>query len=105
MIGAGVSADGGSEYELGSVTKMAVLSEGELVPVRRSKRNAEMADVHSLEKVEKRAAVKNLQITQDNKFTYTVCSFSNNRIEENLGGVGITLGNTENLVATSVAFN
>jgi hypothetical protein len=103
MIGAGVSADGGSEYELGSVTKMAVLSEGELTPVRRSKRNAEMADVHSLEKAEKRAAVKNLEITQGNKFTCTVCSFSDNRLEENLGRVGITLGNTKNLVATSVA--
>ena len=50
MVEAGVSADGNV---LGSVMTMAVLSDGELTPVRRSKRNADVADVHSLEKAEK----------------------------------------------------
>ena len=64
MIEAGVAADDGSKNELGSVTKMAVLSDGELTPVRRSKRNADVADVDSLEKAEKKVAVKNLEETQ-----------------------------------------
>lgn len=54
MLGAGVSADGGSDKELGSVMKVSVLSEGELTLVRRSKWNAETADVHSLEKTKKK---------------------------------------------------
>ena len=82
---------------------MAVLLEGELTLVWHSKRNADVAGVHSLEKAEKRVAAKNLKVTQGNAFTNSVCSFSNNRIEENLGGVGITLGNNENLVLSSVA--
>ena len=50
MIEAGVSADGGSKKELGSVIKMVVLLDGVLTPVQRSKRNADVADVDSLEK-------------------------------------------------------
>jgi hypothetical protein len=55
MIEAGVSADGGSKKELGSVMTMAVLSDGELTPVRHSKWNANVADVDSLEKAEKKS--------------------------------------------------
>ena len=58
MVEAGVSAD---VNVLGSVMTMAVLSDGELTPVRRSKWNADVADVHSLEKAEKRVAIKNLE--------------------------------------------
>jgi ferredoxin-fold anticodon binding domain-containing protein len=65
-IEAGVSADGGSNKELGSVMTMVVLSDGELTLVRRSKRNANVDDVDSLEKAEKRVAVKNLEETQGN---------------------------------------
>ena len=53
MVEAGVSADGGSNNVLGSVMTMAVLSDGELTLVRRSKWNVDVADVHSLEKAEK----------------------------------------------------
>ena len=63
MVEAGVSADGNV---LGSVMTIAVLSDGELTPVRRSKRNADVADVHSLEKAEKRVAIKNLDYPQGN---------------------------------------
>jgi hypothetical protein len=52
MLEAGVTANGGSEKELGSVMKMTILSDG-VTPVRRSKRNADVADVGSLEKGEK----------------------------------------------------
>jgi hypothetical protein len=58
LINAGVSADGESDNILGSVMAMAVLSDEELTPVRHSKRNADAADVHSLENVEKRIALK-----------------------------------------------
>jgi hypothetical protein len=92
MLGAGVAADGGSERELGSVMKMAILLDGELTPVRRSKRNADVADVGSLEKAEKRIAVKNLEEPQRNLHDKSFCSFSKICIEENLGGVGISLG-------------
>jgi hypothetical protein len=101
LIEAGVSADGGSRKELGSVMTMAVLSDGELTPVRRSKWNTGVADVDSLEKVEKRVVVKNLEETKCN--TKEVCSFSNIHIEQNLGGVGISLGDNENLIHGSVA--
>jgi len=59
-----VTADVGSKKELGHVMTMAILSDGDLNLVRRSKRNAEVADVYSLEKAEKRVAVKNLEETQ-----------------------------------------
>jgi hypothetical protein len=105
MVNAGVSADGESNNALGSVMTMVVLSDGELTPVRRSKRNADVADVHSLEKAEKRVAIKNLEAPQGNENTVinSVCSFSSDRIEKNLQGVGICLGCKENLIAGSVA--
>jgi len=53
MLEAGVSADGGATKELGSVMTLVVLSDGELTPVRSSKRNAGVANVDSLEKAEK----------------------------------------------------
>jgi len=98
-----VVADGGSEKELGSVMKMAILSYGELTPVRRSKQNADVADVGSLEKAEKRVAVKNLEETQGKANVNSLCSFSNVRIKQNLGGVVISLGDKENIILGSVA--
>ncbi|CAD6217740.1 unnamed protein product [Miscanthus lutarioriparius] len=62
---------------------MAIMSNGELTPVRRSKRNTEVADVDSLEKAERRVAVKNL--------------------EEPQGGVGISLGDNDDLMIGSIA--
>ena len=102
MVEARVSVDGNV---LGSVMTMAVLSDGELTPVRRSKRNADVADVHSLEKAEKRVAINNLDDPQGNaKAVFnSVVSFSSDRIEQNLGGVGISLGGSENLIAGSIA--
>jgi hypothetical protein len=102
MLGAGVAADGGSEKELGSVMKMAFLSDGELTPVRRSKRNADVADAGSLEKAEKRIAVKNLEEPQGNLNDKSFCSFSKSRIVENLGGVGISLGDKDGLIIGSI---
>jgi hypothetical protein len=74
MLEAGVSADGGPKRELESVMTMAVLSDGELTLVWRSERNVDMADVDSLEKAEKRVAVKNLEETQGNIKVNSVCS-------------------------------
>jgi hypothetical protein len=102
MLEAGVSADGGSKQELGSIMTMAVLSDGELTLVWHSKRNANVADVDSLEKAEKRVAIKNLDVTQGNAKINSVYSFPNGRIEQNLGGVGISLGDNENLILWSV---
>ena len=56
-----MGADGESKKDLGNVMKMVIMSNGELTPVWRSKWNAEVADVDSLEKVERRVAVKNLE--------------------------------------------
>jgi hypothetical protein len=77
MVDVGVSADGGSNDVLGSVMMMAVLFDGELTPVRRSKWNADVADVHSLEKAEKRIAIKNLEEPQgnENAIINSVCFF------------------------------
>jgi hypothetical protein len=61
LLKAGVVADGETESDLGSVMKMAVLSDGKLTPVRRSKRNAMVADVDSFERAERRVAVKSLE--------------------------------------------
>jgi hypothetical protein len=73
--------------------------------VRCSKRNADVADVHSLEKAEKRIAIKNLEESHGNinAVINFVCSFSSDRIEQNLGGVRISLGGKESLIADSVA--
>jgi sugar-specific transcriptional regulator TrmB len=57
--------------------------------VRRSKRNADMADVDSLQKAEKRVAIKNLEETQGETFVNSVCCFSNDHIEKNLEGVAV----------------
>jgi len=105
MVEAGLSADGGTKKELGSVMTMAVLSDGELTPVRRSKRNADVADVHALEKAEKRIAYRNLEEPQGNvnALVNSVTSFSSDPIEHNLGVIGITLGDGEKVVAKSVA--
>ena len=103
MLGAGVAADGESKKDLGSVMKMAIMSNGELTPVRRSKRNAEVADVDSLQKAERRVAVKNLEEPQGNLNVNSFCSFSNVRIKENLGRVGISLGDKDDLMIGSIA--
>jgi hypothetical protein len=102
MIEAGVQADGVPAKEWGSVMTMAVLAEGELTPVRRSKRNAEAADVDSFEKAEKRVAVKNLEGTQGKPVVNSVCAFSNIHIQQNLGGLGITLGDNDLSIQESV---
>jgi len=101
---AGLSADGGTKKELGSMMTMVVLSDGELTPVRRSKRNADVADVHALEKAEK-IAYRNLEEPQGNvnALVNSVTSFSSDRIEHNLGVIGITMGDGEKVVAKSVA--
>jgi hypothetical protein len=89
MVAARVPADGETKNrELGSVMKMAVLSDGELTPVRRSKRNADEADVDSLEKAKKRVAVKNLENPQGNLNCNSICPFSNARIKGKLRGTG-----------------
>ncbi|CAD6260753.1 unnamed protein product [Miscanthus lutarioriparius] len=84
MLGVGVAADGESKKDLGSVMKMAIMSDGELIPVRRSKRNAEVADVDSREKAERRVTIKNLEEPQEKlivllrdgrKLLGTLCSF------------------------------
>ena len=103
MLEARVSADGGATKELGSVMTLAVLSDGELTPVRRSKRNAGVADVDSPKKAEKRVAIKNLEENEGNAKINSFCSFSNIHIEQNLKGVGISLGDNENLTLGSVA--
>jgi hypothetical protein len=61
MLGAGVTADGESKNEIGSVMKVVVLSDGELTPVWRSKQNVDFSDVDSLHKAESRFAVENLE--------------------------------------------
>jgi hypothetical protein len=83
--------------------KMAVLLDGELALVRRSKRNADVADVDSLEKAETRAAVKNLEEPQGNLNDNSICSFANARIKENLEGVGISLDDKDDLMIGSIA--
>jgi hypothetical protein len=65
--------------------------------MRRSKRNADVAHVDSLEKAEKRVTVKNLEETQGKPVVNSLCAFSNIHIEQNLGGVGISLGDNETL--------
>jgi hypothetical protein len=54
----------------GSVT--TILLDGELTPVWQSKRNADTADAGSLEKAEKRVAVKNLE---EPKVIYVIIPF------------------------------
>jgi hypothetical protein len=105
MVDAGVSADGGSNDVLGRVMMVVVLSDGELTLVRRNKRNADVIDVHSIEKAENRIAIKNLEESHGNvnAVINSVCSFSSDRIEQNLRGVGISLGGKESLIADSVA--
>ena len=85
MLGVGVGADGESKKDLGSVMKMAIMSNGELTPVRRSKRNAEVADVDSREKAERRVTIKNLEEPQGNLNVNSFCSFSNVHIKETWG--------------------
>jgi hypothetical protein len=53
--------------------------------------------VDSLEKAEKRVTVKNLEETQGKPVVNSLCAFSNIHIEQNLGGVGISLGDNETL--------
>ncbi|XP_066361565.1 uncharacterized protein [Miscanthus floridulus] len=65
MLEARVSADGGATKELGSVMTLAVLSDGELTLVRSSKQNVGVTDVDSLEKAEKRVAIKNLEENEE----------------------------------------
>ena len=54
--------------------------------------SADVEDVHSFDRAERRVAVKNLEEPQGNLDVHSFCSFSNVHIEENLGGVGISLG-------------
>jgi CHASE3 domain sensor protein len=82
---------------------MVVLAYGELTPLRCSKCNADVAHVDSLEKAEKRVAVKNLKETQGKPIVNSVCAFSNILIEQNLGRVGISLGDSEILRQESIA--
>jgi hypothetical protein len=103
MVGARVTADGESKKELGSVMKIVVLSYGELTLVRRSKRNADVADVDSLEKAERTVAVKNLEEPQGNLNDKSICSFFNVCVKENLGEVGISLGEKDDLTIESIA--
>ena len=51
----------------------------------------------------KTVAVKNLEETQGKLIINSVCAFSNIHIEQNLGGVGISLGEDEILRQESVA--
>jgi hypothetical protein len=102
MLGAGVTADGESKNELGSVMKVD-LSDGELTPVWRSKRNVDFSDVDSMQKAESRVAFKNLEEPQGNLNDNSICSFSNVHIKENLGGVGISLGDKDDLMIGSIA--
>jgi hypothetical protein len=64
--------------------------------LRRSERSKSTADVHILQKTEKVAAKKNLE-SPGMSFT----SFSNSKIAENLGKIGINLGSSEDLVRSS----
>jgi hypothetical protein len=102
MLGAGVSADGGSEEKFRSIMRMAILSDRELTPIRWSKRNTVAADVGSLDKAEKRVAVKNLEDSQGNLCNNSFCSLSNFCIKENLEGLGIIMGANENMSANSI---
>jgi hypothetical protein len=62
-----------------------------------------VADVDSLEKAERRVAVKNLEEPQDNLNDKSVCSFSIVHIKKNLGEVGISLGDQDDLIIGSIA--
>jgi translation initiation factor IF-1 len=64
--------------------------------LRRSERSKSSADVHILHKAEKVAAKKNLE-SPGMSFT----SFSDSKIAENLGRIGINLGSSEDLVRAS----
>jgi hypothetical protein len=64
--------------------------------LRRSERSKSTADVHILQKTEKLAAKKNLE-SPGMSFT----SFSDSKIAENLGKIGINLGSSEDLVRSS----
>jgi hypothetical protein len=65
--------------------------------LRRSERAKSTADEHILQKVEKRAARKNLE-SPGKSFT----SFSDSKIAENLGKIGINLGSSVDLVTSSI---
>jgi hypothetical protein len=60
MLEVGIAANGETN-DLGSAMMMAVLFDGELTPVWHSKRNADMVDVDSFERAERRVVVKNLE--------------------------------------------
>jgi hypothetical protein len=64
--------------------------------LRRSERAKSTADEHILQKTEKLAAKKNLE-SPGTSFT----SFSDSKIAENLGKIGINLGSSEDLVRSS----
>jgi hypothetical protein len=102
MLEVGIAANGETN-DLGSVMMMMVLSDGELTPVWRSKQNADVVDVDSFERAERRVVVKNLEEPQGNLGVHSFCSFSNVYIEENLGGVGISLGGNDNLILGSIS--
>jgi hypothetical protein len=65
--------------------------------LRRSERSKSTADVHILQKTEKLAAKKNLE-SPGMSFT----SFSDSKIAENLGKIGINLGSSGDLVRSSI---
>jgi len=61
ILEAGIAANGKTKNDMGSVMKMAVVFDGDLTPVRHSKRNADVVDVDSFERAERRVVVKNLE--------------------------------------------
>ena len=65
--------------------------------IRRSCRSKAKADEHTLQKIERMAAKKNLE-SPGTSFT----SFSDSRIVSNLGRVGINLGSSDDIVKASI---
>jgi len=73
--------------------------------IRRSKRREATADEDSLDKAERLAAMKNLEIPAKNgkNFNNSVLSISDNAISSNLNNVGISLGSNENDIFRSIS--
>jgi hypothetical protein len=80
--------ESGAARERAAPTKHTTVKEPAEV-LRRSARNATMADVHTMHKVERLAAKKNLET--GNSFS----SFPDSKIISNLGRIGINLGSSD----------
>jgi hypothetical protein len=78
----------GAATESAAPTKHTIVKEP-AKELRRSARNATMADVHTMHKVERLAAKKNLET--GNSFS----SFPDSKIISNLGRIGINLGSSD----------